>query len=80
MPLKDKTILARMEKHDLDRLRPSLGISIRNQFLYPRNDVLLESCRQAARDKYLHWDQAPAVIIRELWQKLQETHRLRVVK
>jgi hypothetical protein len=80
MPLKDRTILAKMEERDLDRLRPSLGISIRNQFLYPRNDVLLESCRQAARDKYLHWDQAPAVIIRKLWQKLQETHRLRVVK
>jgi hypothetical protein len=80
MQLRDKTALAKMEEHELNRLRSSLGISIRNQYLYPRNDVLLESCRQEARDKYLHWDQAPAVIIRKLWERLQETHRLRVVK
>ena len=80
MQLKDKTALARLEEDDLDRLRPSLGVSIRNRYLYPRNDVLLESCRQEAGDKYLHWDQAPAVIIRKLWQRLQKTHRLRVVK
>ncbi len=80
MQLRDKTALANMKAHELNRLRSSLGISIRNQYLYPRNDVLLESCRQEARDKYLHWDQAPAVIIRKLWERLQETHRLRVVK
>lgn len=80
MQLKDKTSLANLEADELDRLRGSLGIFIRNNYLYPRNDVLLESCRQEARDKYLHWDQAPAIIIRKLWQKLQETHRLRIVK
>jgi hypothetical protein len=80
MQLKDKTSLANLEEDELDRLRGSLGIFIRNNYLYPRNDVLLESCRQEARDKYLHWDQAPAIIIRKLWQKLRETHRLRIVK
>ncbi len=80
MHLKDKTALANMAEHELDRLGPTLGISIRNQYLYPRNEVLLESCRQEAGDKYLHWDQAPAVIMRKLWQRLQQTHRLRVVR
>ena len=26
------------------------------------NDKLLESCRQEAMDKQLHWDQAPSMI------------------
>ncbi len=80
MQLKDKTTIANFEEHDLDRLRGSVGLRIRNRYLYPRNDVLLESCRQEAKDKYLHWDQAPAIIIRKLWQKLQKTHRLRIIK
>ena len=80
MSFKDKTALANLAPDDLVKLRFSLGISIRNLLLYPRNEQLLESCRQEAMDKYLHWDQAPAVIIKKLWQKLSETHRLRVVK
>ena len=80
MQLKDKTTIANLDEHDLGRLHGSLGLRIRNRYLYPRNDVLLESCRQEVRDKYLHWDQAPAVIIRKMWQKLQKTHRLRIIK
>jgi hypothetical protein len=79
MPLKNKTVLANMDEDDLVRLHFSLGIHIRNKFLYPRNDKLLESCRQEAMDKYLHWDQAPTVIIKRLWKELQESHKLRVV-
>jgi hypothetical protein len=79
MPLKNKTILANMDEDDLVRLHFSLGIYIRNKFLYPRNDKLLESCRQEAMDKYLHWDQASTVIIKRLWEKLRDTHKLRVV-
>lgn len=80
MRLKDKTALANLDENMLDKLRFTMGVTIRNRFLYPQNEMLLESCRQEAGDKYLHWDQAPAVIIRKLWQKLQKTHRLRVVK
>ena len=49
-------------------------------FRYPRNENLLESCRQEAKEKYLHWDQASNVIIRALWKRLKESHRLRVVE
>ena len=80
MPLKDKTTLANLDENDLIKLQFSLGIYIRNKFLYPRNDKLLESCRQEVMDKYLHWDQAPRVIIKKLWEELRETHRLRVMK
>ena len=69
-----------MSENELPNLHFTIGLHIRNQFLYPRNDKLLESCREVARDKYLHWDQAASIIIRELWKKLRETHKIRVVK
>ena len=80
MALKDKTTLANMEETDLIALHFTLGIYIRNKYLYPRNKKLLESCRQKALDKYLHWDQASMVIIKELWRRLRQSHKLRVVK
>ena len=80
MALKDKTTLANMEETDLVKLHFSLGIHIRNKYLYPQNDKLLQSCRQKALDKYLHWDQASMVIIKELWRRLRKSHKLRIVK
>ena len=80
LALKDKSTITKMTEADLNNLHPTLGLSIRNRFLYPRNDKLLESCREVVKDKYLHWDQAASIIIRELWKKLRETHKIRVVK
>jgi hypothetical protein len=80
LSLKDKTTISNMDEADLINLHFSLGLSIRNRFLYPRNEKLLESCRQEAMDKYLHWDQASAVIIKRLWKKLKRTYKLRVLK
>ncbi len=80
LTLKGKSTIAQMSEDDLTILHFTLGLHIRNRFLYPRNDKLLESCREIARDKYLHWDQAASIIIRELWKKLRESHRLRVVE
>jgi hypothetical protein len=79
MSMKDKSTIARLPEADLLKLNFPFGVYIRNKLLYPRNDRLLESCRQAAQDKYLHWDQAPAVIIKALWRRLRKTHALRVV-
>jgi hypothetical protein len=79
LPLKDKTNIANMDEIDLAELHFSLGLSIKNKFLYPRNEKLLESCRDVSADKYLHWDQASAVIIKELWKRLKKSHKIRVV-
>jgi hypothetical protein len=80
LSLKDKTTIANMAESDLVDLHFSSGLSIRNRYLYPRNDQLLESCRQEAEEKYLHWDQVSSVIIRALWKHLRKTHKLRVVE
>ena len=80
LSLKDKNIIANMAESDLIDLHFSLGLSIRNKFLYPINEKLLESCRQEIKDKYLHWDQASSVIIKALWKRFRKTHKLRVVE
>ena len=80
MKLQDLTKLAKMAESDLVTLHSTVGIWIRNNFVYPRNDKLLQSCREVSRDKYLHFAQLHMVVIRELWKKLQETHKLKVVK
>ena len=80
LPFKDKNTIANMDEADLINLHFSLGLSIRNRFLYPRNEQLLESCRFVSKDKYLYWDEVASVIIRELWKRLRETHKLRIVE
>lgn len=80
LSLKDKSVIAKMSEDDLGNLHFTLGLYIRNQLLYPQNDKLLESCRQESMDKYLHWDQAPRIIIKRLWEELKMSHKLRVVE
>jgi hypothetical protein len=80
MSLKDRNTLQKMAEDDLIDLHFTVGMWIRNNFVYPRNEKLLESCREVSGDKYLHWAQMHMVILRELWKRLQETHKLKVVK
>lgn len=80
LTLKDKSVISKMSEDKLNDLHFSFGLYIKNRLLYPRNDKLLESCRQEAKDKYLHWNQASTVIIKRLWEALGRSHKLRVVK
>jgi len=81
MPMKDKTTVANMLAEELPNLYLTLGGYIMNSFgLLSGNTKLLDSCRQAADGAIEHEEDAVAVIIRALWQKLQQTHKLRVVK
>jgi hypothetical protein len=81
MSLKDKATLANMLEDELPRLYLTLGGYIMNKFgLLAGNAKLLESCRLEADGKLQNEEDAAAVIIRALWQKLQQTHKLRVVK
>ena len=79
MNLRDLNKLAQLVEDDLIDLHFNVGMWIRNNFVYPRNDKLLESYREVSKDKYLHWAQMHMVIIKELWKRIQETHRLKVV-
>jgi len=80
MNLRDLNKLAQMPEDELVTFHFTVGMWIRNNFIYPRNEKLLESCREVSKDKFLHFAQMHMVIIKELWKRLQETHKLKVVK
>jgi hypothetical protein len=81
MPLKDKTTVANMSPDELPNLYLTLGGYIMNNFgLLSGNPKLLESCRLKADGSFRHEEDAVAVIIKALWEKLRHTHRLRVIK
>jgi len=82
LPLKDRCQIARMAEKDLiDLLLSSLGLYIRSEFdLWSENHELMRDCCLLAGRNDLHGDSASSVIIKELWLRLRETHRLRVVK
>lgn len=81
MTLKDKTIIANMAENELSLLHANLGEYIRNEFdLWSGNQDLMASCRFFARKEEIHEHEASSIIIRELWKRLMETHKLRVVR
>ena len=81
LPLKDKTMIAKMEEYDLSDLSLSLGMYIRKNFkLLTGNIALLKSCEAiVGRGEFIK-EGAAIIIILELWKKLKESHGLRVVK
>ena len=81
MALKDKTTMANMTENELTNLDMTLGKYIMNKFgLWSGNRALLESCRTLSETKFNNEDDAAKVIILALWKRLQNTHKLRVVK
>ena len=81
LPLKDKTKIAKMKEYDLPDLYLSLGAYMRkNLKLWSGNIALMLSCEAVAGRDNVVKKGAAAVIIKELWKKLKESHGLRVVK
>ncbi|MDA3895775.1 MAG: putative molybdenum carrier protein [Desulfobacteraceae bacterium] len=81
LPLKDKTRLAAMSETDLNFLHPSLGVYIKTNYgILNGNDKLMASCRQNSDNPGLDEDGAALIIIKNLWESLKKTHRIRRVK
>lgn len=81
LPLKDRVRIAKMKITDLEPVYMTLGIFVRNQVLQNNmNKELFESCRRISGNDNLNEVTASFVIIEKLWEKLQKSHRLRVVK
>ncbi|MDJ0818529.1 MAG: putative molybdenum carrier protein [Desulfobacterales bacterium] len=81
MSLKDKATVANMSYDELPSLYHSLGDYIINSFgPLSGNPSLLESCREEYGRDFDQEEDAVAVIIKALWKKLHQTHRLRVLK
>jgi hypothetical protein len=81
LSLKDRTTISNMDEGELINLHHSLGEYIRNEFgLWSGNDDLMSSCCKIAKVDKIHEDTASTIIIEALWERLRESHKLRVVK
>lgn len=78
--LKDKSRISAMEPFELDELQPTLGVYIKETFgLLSGNHKLTRECMHTAQSDAMLPDEAAAIIIKELWKKLQVTHKLRII-
>ena len=81
LSLKDKTTIANMAEVELSDLHLTIGDYILNEFgLWSGNDDLLNSCCFVAKKDKVGEEEASSIIIRELWKRLRETHKLRIVE
>ena len=81
LSLKDKATIANMAPEELVSLHFTLGDYINTHFnLFTANTQLLDDCRKVAGQKALEPKDAAAVIIKQLWQRLRDTCRIRIIK
>ncbi|MBM9603482.1 hypothetical protein [Desulfopila inferna] len=79
---RDKVILASLSEKELEAsVYLALAKTIREEFgLYSGNHELLSSCSSFLGNRYDKYEDPAMVIIKELWKKIKDTHRLRSVK
>lgn len=81
LSLKDKTNIANMTENELMTLQFTLGSYIDSEFgIYTGNRELRFSSKMHSGDVHLDPDEVSPLIIKELWKRLREIHKLRVVK
>lgn len=77
----ERTRIANMSEKRLIDLSLSLGAYIRTEFrLWEGNTDLMDSCREVSGQQEITGDQAAYIIIMELWERLQKSDVLKVVK
>lgn len=80
-PLRDKVETANMTEEDLAILQAVLAKYISDKLdEWTVNKDLYEDCLKRADGELLDETDSSTVILRVLWDRLKETHRLRVVK
>jgi hypothetical protein len=81
MSLKNRTTMANLREEELPSLQLTLGLYIRRQLdRWPRDPAFADAITRASREEGLDETNPTTVIIKKLWQKLRQTHRLRIVK
>lgn len=80
--LRDKVILASLSEDELESsVYLALANTIRKEFgLYSGNHELLDSCAALLGKEYDRYEDPAMVIVKELWKKIKETHKLQRVK
>jgi hypothetical protein len=83
MPLEDRVSTANLEEHEIRILQLTLRKYVKhriNQFSETGNEELKKECIAVSGVESLNDAEAASVILKELWKRLRETHRLRVVR
>lgn len=80
LSFKDKTKIANMSESDLIKFHMSYGGYIRNEFRLWGNDSLLTFCKAYAGVNDINPEQASYIIVKELWERLQNANVLKVIK
>ena len=81
MDLRDRSYMANLSEDDLMPLQLTLGLYIEQQMqLWSINESLKESCLKICRKEGLDESNLPGVVIKRIWKRLKETHKLRVVE
>ena len=83
MPLDDKVRTANLDEGGIIVLQLALGKYLRHLIDNQSEDVnekLMADCIKQSGNETLDEAEAASYILKELWNRLQETHRLRAVK
>lgn len=80
MSFSEKTKLANMSETELVKFHGHYGLYLRTRFRIPGNDLLVQSCRSVSGLPEISPFQASYVIVKVLFEKLQSTSVLKVVK
>lgn len=82
LPLRDRVVMSSLTEDELDAsVYLVLAKSIREEFgLYNGNEPLIASCRSYLGREYDSYEDPAMVIVKELWKKIRDNHRLRVIK
>jgi len=81
LDLESKVKIANMDLNNLDRVHFDLHEYFKNAFgVWHGNKELLADCRATSGEPIRDEDEATFVILRAVWEKLRETHTLKVVK
>ena len=81
MALRDSSMLANLSEEDLDTLKLTLGLYVKQQMeVWSINEPLKESCTKACKEEGLDVSNPSAVIIKRMWERLKKSHKLRIVE
>ena len=83
MPLDDRVRIANLDENGIAVAQLALGKYLRYLIDNQSEDVnekLLKDCIKHSGNETLDEDEAVLYILKELWNRLRETHRLRAVK
>lgn len=73
LPIESKQQIKDSSEDDLINFHIGLGMTIRNIFgLWQKDSKLYENCRELSGDPNLHVDDASGIILKALWERLQD--------